>query len=165
MDLLATTLTNVHWLSNSVHTVAAHGSNLRDALQSEDLFKVGIMNRLTVAHCDTQMATIFIFQLWCFYNLDPLGAWVDTATITVNLNSDEDVESIYLGSIVICSDLETLDTIKKMSTAFSVGWAEIIRVPIGPDLGLGYPNYAYDNQKFEVLGVPDRHVVPIRISK
>ena len=165
MDLLSTTLANVHWLSNSVHTVAAHGSNLRDALQSEDLSKVGIMNRLTVAQYDTKIVTIYIFQLWCFYNLDPLGAWVDTATITVNLNCDEDVKSVYLGNIVICSDLEKLDTMKEMSKALSVGWAEIIRVPIGPDLGLGYPNYAYDDQQFEVLGVPDRHVVPIHISK
>lgn len=167
MDLLATTLANVHWLSNSVHTVAAHGSNLQDALQSEDLSKIGIMNRLTIAQYDTQIVTVFIFQLWCFYNLDPLGAWVDTATITVNLNCDENVESVYLGDMVICSDLEKekLDINGEMLKAFSVGWAEIIRVPIGPDLGLGYPNYAYDDQQFEVLGVPDRHVVPIYISE
>lgn len=167
MDLLATTLANVHWLSNSVHTVAAHGSNLRDAIQSEDLSKIGIMNRLTIAYNNTQNISIFIFQLWCFYHLDPLGAWVDNAAITINLNCDEEVESVYLGGIAICSDLEkeNLDTIKETTKAFSVGWAEIIRVPIGPDLGLGYPNYAYDNQKFEVLGVPDKHVVPIHINK
>lgn len=167
MDLLATTLVNVHGLSNSVHTVAAHGSNLLEALQAEELPRIGIMNRLTIAHYDTQIVTIFIFQLWCFYNLDPLGAWVDTTTIRVNLNRDENVESVYLGDMIICSDLkkEKLDTNKEMLKAFSVGWAEIIRVPIGPDLGLGYPNYVYDGQQFEVLGVPDRHVVPIHISK
>ena len=145
-------------LTNSVQAVAAHGWHLRDALTSEKFSRFGIMNRLTFAIPDTPFLTIFVFQLWCFYNLDTLGAWVDAAKMTAEVDGNENTMRLLLGDTVICSVPKT----PEMVNAWSRDWVEIVRIPIGPDVGLAYPRYEYENQQFEVLGVPDRHFVPFQ---
>ena len=158
IDEVHAAFATTHHLNHAVHAAVVHGADLWEARASGELHQHGIVDSVFLSHPGPNVR-IVIFQLWCFFELDPPGVWVDAATVTISPEG-EGLERVSFGSggTVGPAISETL------RTELGTGWAEVVRVPVGPDLGLEYPRFESGGRKHEVLGVPDRHIVPVIVS-
>lgn len=157
LDEIYDTIGAAFHLSNSVHAAAAHAAQHWDARISGEYKQLGIVDALFSDKGEDRI-TIYIMQLWCFHELDTLGAWIDEGITVLTINPDESM-SLSFGSGGTSGSSPPASILDKLSS----GWVEIVRVPVAPDLGLGHPSYTAGERSFEVIGVPDSHIVPVEI--
>jgi hypothetical protein len=102
--------------------------------------------------------TIVLYQLWCFYEQDSAGSWLDTATLTFHRDGDRDHVTISEHSCIA-----GMSIIKALATKERAlpDWARVIRLPVAPDLDLGYQKLYRETGHYEVLGPGDSHIVRV----
>ena len=159
IDEIERVVSAAYHMANRIHAAAAHGTQRWEARQSDQLEKFGIVDTV-FADSHGDHVTAFLMQLWCFYDLDPLGTWVDRATAIVE-PGDDGHQHMTLGMGGICGPQMPTE----LSDRLSSGWIEVIRIAIAPDLDVGHPSYNAHGRCFEVLGVPDRHIIPVKIRR
>jgi hypothetical protein len=102
---------------------------------------------------------ITIFQLWCFWELDLAGAWLDDSRIQIGLVHDSVqkvcfTEWAYSEGRPLGPELEDRLAQERCAT--------VRRIPVGPFLGRGFPAFSrLDGARYEVLGPGDDHLVPV----
>jgi len=105
---------------------------------------------------------LVLLQLWCFRNLDPSGDWIDKAGLRLSRAGDGErlqlTENAWTEGKPI-SPGPVGDAFRRY------GWSLVTRVPVAPDLGLGFPTIQdAEGTRYEVVGPADEHVVPVVLA-
>jgi hypothetical protein len=99
---------------------------------------------------------LWLFQMWCFYEMDPSGRWIDSKSVNVE-SLEEGLIRIRMSDRVVITDVE--DNCRTFAEAVREhGWLRVKRVSVAPDLGLGFPSFE-SRGNYEVTGVMDEHFV------
>lgn len=155
-------VTGTAQLVEAVQTVVAYVRLVEEDRQRARFSQAGLVAVMYTANEDElPMATIF--QLWCFHEMDAAGTWLDDCTVTFEPAGEgrEKVkftdEGFTVGPTMTDSDLGRVMR--------EQGWMQVIRMPVAPALGLGYPKLekGLGKASYEIVGVPDQHLVKVRI--
>jgi hypothetical protein len=99
-----------------------------------------------------------LVQLWCFYEVDSFGTWLDRAVAQV-VPQSEGVEIVRFSEHGALFG-QPLSGTPLGDAVASHGWARVHRVPAAPSLSLGYPRYQRpDSAEYEIMGPGDEHLV------
>jgi hypothetical protein len=108
------------------------------------------------------MPQIVMLQLWCFHAMDASGTWLDNATIRFEETDSENLRVKYTDKGFTVGE-DARDTFRRDDGAVHE-WVRVRRVPVAPNLNMNYPVIdVTDRMSFEVVGVPDIHVVRVSL--
>jgi len=142
---------------DGVHTVMAyeHEVNSPDVWQYRDVGTVAA----TYFWYENREPGVILFQLWCFHRIDPAGTWLDSASLTIE--TGDTAEEIVRLTDHAWTKGETVTQSAFLEKLEERGWARIVRVPVVPDLGLGFPSFTRpDGAHYCLAGESDVHVIP-----
>lgn len=101
------------------------------------------------------------YQLWCFRDLAPEGAWLRESKVSVQSFNEGGTEAVSL------TDRATVTGVPVSGSPFGEslaknGWARVVRVAVAPYLALGLPVVEIPvGEALEVVGIPDEFIVPV----
>jgi hypothetical protein len=109
---------------------------------------------------EEDVVEFILLQLWCFRDIDPVGEWLDEATLQF-VPRPGGLERIRLTDTSFFEGAPwtrgELGRVLRES-----GWARLQRVPAAPNPALGYPIFRRpDGAEYEALGPGDEHVVRV----
>ena len=151
-------------LHKAVHSTVVYDEAVTDRQARGQFQGVGILDYVGYAtdEPDSPEPLLILYQLWCFHQIDPDGRWLDAAELQLaelpdgkhRIHLTEDASSVT----------ERPWATKFLPLAQKSGWVRVVRAAIAPALGIGHPTYkTLDGREFEVLGIGDEHVVPVRV--
>lgn len=104
---------------------------------------------------------VVVPQLWCFRDLDPVGSWIDASQLTITLKGNESSSALTDAATATGPGRPSGD---RWEAATKRGWAWVVRIPVAPNLTLGYPEIeTVEKERYEVVGAADVHLIPLRV--
>ncbi|MPZ60484.1 MAG: hypothetical protein GEU93_04140 [Propionibacteriales bacterium] len=162
-DELYRRVTGTTQLVEAVQTVGAYLRYVEEPRLRASVADVGLVACL-FGRSEGTMPHATLFQLWCFHEMDTSGSWLDSATVTfaAQLDGRERVRFTERGFTVGEPFFELAP-----ESFWRSGWMRVTRIPIAPDLGLGYPKLELPGAlpDYEMIGVADEHVVRLERAK
>lgn len=109
-------------------------------------------------HISGTLPLIILTQLWCFRDLDPKGLWI--AKTAVTLKNVGGVGYTSFTPNATCQgpafSQATLDSYQHHR------WARVVRVPVAPALGAGFPTFrTVENDACDVVGPAEEYLAPL----
>lgn len=140
--------------------LAAQSAIARAITPKDEVSEVGVVSITSVIAGERATPLFIICQLWCFRDLDPSGSWIDRSTLTLSNNPEP---SISLSPTATLTGPRVTDGM--LSQVSAHGWVRIVRVPVAPRLGNGFPSLrSQEGDDYEVVGPSDEHLVPARVE-
>jgi hypothetical protein len=148
---------------HAVQTVSAYVRTVEEPRLRADHAEVGFVGCIYMLR-STELPQVVLLQLWCFHEMDSAGTWLDAATMSFEQLSDGRTRvNLTERAYTIGEDVRPIVADYKGEAP---GWVKVTRVPVAPNLGLGYPTIVRpgDNAEYEVVGVPDVHVIRVNLE-
>jgi len=159
------------WTSDDIYSMIFNTSQFLEAVHSVIAFEHEVAGVSLESYKDsgTVSAAYFIlstgepmvvlFQLWCFHRIDPLGKWLDAAEMSIEKGAAH--EEIIRFTASAWTKGEKVSEGLVGDALREGGWVRVLRVPVAPDLGLGYPSFTRpDGASYCIVGESDVHVLP-----
>ncbi len=152
-------ITGTQQLMQAVMSASVYVNVLKDEKMEGSLRDSGVVHSVAFVS-DGGMPTYLMFQMWCFFQIEPTGDWLDERGVSIE-ELEEGLTLVRftdnLFSVGVASQYKGIvDSIE------DVGWVHIKRVPVAPKFDLGFPVFRSDGIEYEVVGVPDEHMVRLK---
>jgi hypothetical protein len=126
------------------------------ARQEDHLNDRGIVE-ISLFPSTDRFPTLLVFQLWCFWELDPMGHWLDGTSLEFARLPNGEAHVLF--SDHACISGPVVPEFEQLVKAQD--WIHVIRVPVAPYLHAGGPVTRFPSGVVrEVVAVPDTHFVP-----
>jgi len=162
-DELYNRVTGTQQLVEAVQTVSAYVRLVEEPLLKAEFSQAGLVAVLFSGYQDN-LPHAAVHQLWCFHEMDTAGTWLDGCTVTFEVLEDgrEKVSFTERGYTIgepVSHSEQLGDELRRH------GWMHVTRIPVAPNFDLGYPvvDLPAAAASYEVVGVPDEHVVKVRL--
>lgn len=130
--------------------------------ETNDWADCGVMNMSYGATAE-DLPVVVVAQLWCFRDIDPMGTWLERATLRVSAE-EGDMESVTLTPRARLTG-EPISSRPFGQAVRKHHWAWVVRLPVAPAIGLGLPEVTTaEGERFEVVAPADRHLLPASLA-
>lgn len=139
-------------------TLAVSLSVWHDAILAARGQDAGTLSLSMYARDPHEPPYLVIPQLWCFYDLDPTGSWLNAATFRIT--TEDPIGRTTVSTHCSFPGVPPDHTILNALAAHR--WVIVHRFSVTPAIGQKYPRFtSIDGQEYEVLGPSTEHMVPV----